>query len=930
MVKPLSTFFLSTLLLVAYCVADEAENEDDNTKVDSHAASKSVTYDARSVIINGKRELLFSGAIHYPRSTPDMWPHLIQKSKRGGINTIETYVFWNAHEPVQGQFNFEGQYDLVKFIKLIHQHNMYAVLRLGPFVQAEWNNGGLPYWLREVPNIIFRSDNEPYKEHMQRFVTMIVKKMKEEKLFAPQGGPIVLAQIENEYNTIQLAYREKGDSYVQWAAKMALSLDVQIPWIMCKQKDAPDPVINTCNGRHCGDTFSGPNKPNKPSLWTENWTTQFRVFGDPPSQRSAEDLSYSVARFFSKNGSMVNYYMYHGGTNFGRTSSSFTSTRYYDEAPLDEYGLLREPKWGHLRDVHKSLILGKRALLWGTPTVEKLSPELEAIVWQQPGTPVCTAFLANNNTQQPQVMNFKGQQYLLPPRSISILPDCKTVVFNTNQITAQHNSRKFVRSEIANKNFNWEMYREVPPTETAMKSPGPLEHWILSKDTTDYVWFMAQLKLEARDLPMKKDVVPTLRVASEGHGVYAFINGEYIGTEHGSKVEKNFVFQKPAPFKEGNNYIALFSFVVGLPDSGAYMERRYAGPRSITILGLNTGTLDITDNGWSHQVGIVGENKKVFTEEGSKSVKWSKAEQGGPITWYKGSFDAPEGNNPVLITMDGMGKGMVWINGNNIGRYWVSYLSPLKTSTQPEYHIPRSFLKPKDNLIVIFEEEKGIPKAVYISTANRDTICSVMGEHYPPSPRWFENKAGIVRPLVNDLKPKVELTCPDQKKIAAVEFASFGDPFGSCGSYVQGNCTAPASKQVVEKLCLGKPTCKIPVEAAEFGNMIGACAPNAPKTLAVQVVCENYRKRVHKLKDSELSLQELDVFESRLKHFGRVHLRPTGDKLSELLSLPSYLPPPLPRRDALRLHVFFVVVLLTVNLICALNLMMIVLEQHQT
>ncbi|KAK8582514.1 hypothetical protein V6N13_069291 [Hibiscus sabdariffa] len=833
----LSTFFLSTLL-VAYCAADvgKAESEDD-TKVDSHAASKGVTYDARSVIINGKRELLFSGAIHYPRSTPDMWPDLMQKAKRGGLNTIETYVFWNGHEPVQGQYNFEGEYDLVKFIKLIHQNRMFAVLRLGPFVQAEWNNGGLPYWLREVPNIIFRSDNEPYKEHMQRFVTMIVNKMKEEKLFAPQGGPIVLAQIENEYNTIQLAYREKGDSYVQWAAKMALGLNVQIPWIMCKQKDAPDPVINTCNGRHCGDTFIGPNKPNKPALWTENWTTQFRVFGDPPSQRSAEDLSYSVARFFSKNGSMVNYYMYHGGTNFGRTSSSFTSTRYYDEAPIDEYGLLREPKWGHLLDVHKSLNLGKRALLWGVPTVEKLGPDLEAIVWQQPGTPVCIAFLANNNTQQSQVMNFKGQPYLLPPRSISILPDCKTVVFNTNLITAQHNSRKFVRSEIANRNFNWEMYREVPPPETAMKTPGTQEHWILSKDTTDYIWFIAQLKLEARDLPIKKDVIPTLRVASEGHGIHAFINGEYIGTEHGSKVEKNFVFQKPAPFKEGNNHIAILSFVVGLPDSGAYMEHRYAGPRSITILGLNTGTLDISGNGWSHQVGIDGEKKKIFTEEGSKSVKWTKPDQGGAITWYKGHFDAPEGNNPVLITMDGLGKGMVWINGHNIGRYWMSYLSPLNAPTQSEYHIPRAFIKPKDNLIVIFEEERGSPKAVFISTANRNTICSVVGEQHPPSPRGFENKAGIVRPLVNDLKPKAELICPDQKKIAAVEFASFGDPFGNCGSYVQGNCTAPASKQVVEKHCLGKPTCKIPVEAAEFGNISGACAPNMPKTLAVQVIC---------------------------------------------------------------------------------------------
>lgn len=96
--------------------------------------------------------------------------------------------------------------------------------------------------------------------------------------------------------------------------------------------------ISACNGRHCADTFQGPNGDDKPLLWTENWTAQYRVFGDPPSQRAAEDIAFSVARFFAIGGSLVNYYMYYGGTSFGRTTSSFVTTRYYDEAPLDEFG----------------------------------------------------------------------------------------------------------------------------------------------------------------------------------------------------------------------------------------------------------------------------------------------------------------------------------------------------------------------------------------------------------------------------------------------------------------------------------------------------------------------------------------------------------------------------------------------------------------
>ncbi|KAJ6906384.1 beta-galactosidase 13-like [Populus alba x Populus x berolinensis] len=487
-----------------------------------------VTYDERSLIINGKRELLFSGSIHYPRSTPDMWPELILKAKRGGLNVIQTYVFWNIHEPEQGKFNFEGPYDLVKFIKTIGENGMFATLRLGPFIQAEWNHGGLPYWLREIPDIIFRSDNAPFKHHMEKFVTKIIDMMKEEKLFASQGGPIILSQIENEYNTVQLAYKNLGVSYIQWAGNMALGLNTGVPWVMCKQKDAPGPVINTCNGRHCGDTFTGPNKPNKPSLWTENWTAQFRVFGDPPSQRSAEDTAFSVARWFSKNGSLVNYYMYHGGTNFDRTAASFVTTRYYDEAPLDEYGLQREPKWGHLKDLHRALNLCKKALLWGKPNVQKLSADVEARFYEQPGTKVCAAFLASNNSKEAETVKFRGQEYYLPARSISILPDCKNVVYNTMTVVSQHNSRNFVKSRKKNK-LEWNMYSETIPAQLQVDSSLPKELYNLTKDKTDYVWYTTTINVDRRDMNERKRINPVLRVASLGHAMVAFVNGEFIG-----------------------------------------------------------------------------------------------------------------------------------------------------------------------------------------------------------------------------------------------------------------------------------------------------------------------------------------------------------------------------------------------------------------
>ncbi|KAI5335791.1 hypothetical protein L3X38_025925 [Prunus dulcis] len=232
-----------------------------------------VTYDGRSLIIKGERRILFSGSIHYPRSTPEMWGSLIGKAKEGGLDVIQTYVFWNLHEPQPGQYNFSGRYDLVKFMKEIQAQGLYACLRIGPFIESEWTYGGFPFWLHDVPDIVYRSDNEPFKFYMQNFTTKIVNMMKSEGLYASQGGPIILSQIENEYQNIEAAFHEKGPAYVRWAAQMAVELQTGVPWVMCKQTDAPDPVINTCNGMRCGQTFGGPNSPNKPSLWTENWTS---------------------------------------------------------------------------------------------------------------------------------------------------------------------------------------------------------------------------------------------------------------------------------------------------------------------------------------------------------------------------------------------------------------------------------------------------------------------------------------------------------------------------------------------------------------------------------------------------------------------------------------------------------------------------------
>ncbi|KAF2292103.1 hypothetical protein GH714_011094 [Hevea brasiliensis] len=402
-----------------------------------------------------------------------MWPSLIGKAKEGELDVIQTYVFWNLHEPQPGEYDFNGR-------------------NFGEIHKGNPSTRGLPFWLHDVPGIVYRSDNQPFK-------------------------------IENEYGNIESAFGGKGTSYVRWAANMAVDLQTGGPWIMCKQNDAPDPVINTCNGMKCGETFGGPNSPTKPSLWTENWTSFYQVYGGEPYIRSAQDIAFHVALFIAKNGSYVNYYMYHGGTNFGRTASAYVITGYYDQAPIDEYGLIRQPKWGHLKELHSVIKSCSSTLLEGAQTNLSLGPLQQAYVFETQGGG-CAAFLVNNNSNNATV-EFRNKSYELLPKSISILPDCQNILFNTAKVNVESNKRIMTSTCKMNGVDKWEKYTDVIPNylDTAIRSKTLLEHMNTTKDKSDYLWYTFSFQ------PTSSCTQPLLHVESLAHVAYAFVNNKYAG-----------------------------------------------------------------------------------------------------------------------------------------------------------------------------------------------------------------------------------------------------------------------------------------------------------------------------------------------------------------------------------------------------------------
>ncbi|XP_059431851.1 beta-galactosidase-like isoform X2 [Corylus avellana] len=824
------------------------------------SAAASVTYDHRAIMINGQRRILISGSIHYPRSTPEMWPDLVQKAKEGGLDVIQTYVFWNGHEPSQGKYYFEDRYDLVKFIKLVQQAGLYVHLRIGPYVCAEWNFGGFPVWLKYVPGISFRTDNGPFKAAMQKFTEKIVSMMKAEKLFETQGGPIILSQIENEFGPVEWEIGAPGKAYTKWAAQMAVGLDTGVPWIMCKQEDAPDPVIDTCNGFYC-ENFK-PNKDYKPKMWTENWTGWYTEFGGPVPHRPAEDLALSVVRFIQNGGSFVNYYMYHGGTNFGRTAGGpFIATSYDYDAPIDEYGLPREPKWGHLRDLHKAIKLCESALVSVDPTVTSLGNNQEAHVFKSKSG-ACSAFLANYDTKSSAKVSFGNAQYDLPAWSISILPDCKTVVFNTARLGAQSSQIKMTS---VNSAFSWQSYNEETASaddDDATTMVGLWEQVNVTRDVTDYLWYLTDINIDPSEGFLKNGQSPLLTIYSAGHALHVFINGQLsgkygsckimssttliwlihqllilnAGTVYGGLENPKLTFSDYIKLGAGINKISLLSVAVGLPNVGTHFETWNAGVLGpVTLKGLNEGTRDLSKQKWSYKIGLKGEALSLHTVSGSSSVEWVKGSlvaRKQPLTWYKATFSAPGGNEPLALDMNSMGKGQIWINGQSIGRHWPAYIArggcgdcsyagtytdkKCRTNcgeaSQRWYHVPRSWLNSGGNLLVVFDEWGGDPTGISLVKRTTGSVCADIFEGQPTLKSWDMLTSGKIN------RPKAHLWCPPGQKISQIKFASYGMPQGTCGSFREGSCHAHKSYDAAEKNCIGQESCSVTVAPEVFGG----------------------------------------------------------------------------------------------------------------
>ena len=296
---------------------------------------------------NGAPHRIFSGALYYFRVPAACWEDRILKCRACGLNTIETYVAWNLHEPRQGTFCFEGDLDIRRFVQLAGHHGLDVILRPGPYICSEWDLGGLPSWLLADAGMQLRTMHPGYLSAAEGYLDQLMAQVGD--LQCEQGGPIIAMQVENEYGSFG-----NNQEYLRWTEEALRRRHVST--LLFTSDGAEDAMLQggtlphllkTVNfGSRAGEAFAKLREYQKegPLMCMEFWNSWFSHWGEPRNPRTPADSAQALREILEADGS-VNIYMMHGGTNFGflnganfdRTYQS-TVTSYDLDAPLNERG----------------------------------------------------------------------------------------------------------------------------------------------------------------------------------------------------------------------------------------------------------------------------------------------------------------------------------------------------------------------------------------------------------------------------------------------------------------------------------------------------------------------------------------------------------------------------------------------------------------
>ena len=328
----------------------------------------------KTFLLNGKPFVVKAAEVHYPRIPRPYWEHRIKMCKALGMNAVCIYIFWNIHEQQEGQFNFTGNNDVAEFCRLAQKNGMYVIVRPGPYVCAEWEMGGLPWWLLKKKDIRLRERDPYFMERVKIFEQKVGEQLA--PLTIQRGGPIIMVQVENEYGSYgeDKPYVSEIRDCLRGIYGKELAL-FQCDWSSNFEKNGLDDLTWTMNfgtGANIDQQFRrlGELRPNAPKMCSEFWSGWFDKWGARHETRPAKDMVEGMDEMLSK-GISFSLYMTHGGTSFGHwagaNSPGFAPdvTSYDYDAPINEYGHAT-PKFWELRKMMEKYNDGKKM-----PTVPK-------------------------------------------------------------------------------------------------------------------------------------------------------------------------------------------------------------------------------------------------------------------------------------------------------------------------------------------------------------------------------------------------------------------------------------------------------------------------------------------------------------------------------------------------------------------------------
>lgn len=568
-----------------------------------------VEFKEDAVRIRGEKVQIISGAIHYFRVPRELWRDRLEKLLQCGLNCVETYMCWNLHEPEEGVFDFSGMLDFEAYIKLAQELGLYVIIRPGPYICAEWDNGGLPYWLMVKEGIEFRRMNQPYLDAVRNYYHVIMPKLRE--LQIDNGGPIIAMQVENEYGSYGC-----DKEYLKALRQMSIEEGITVPLFtadgasdICIQggnlEDSPQALtfgsksINALN-------ISKKYRPNDPFFCMEFWLGWYDFWGcGNHIGRTAEEVA-NEADDILRMGGNINFYMFHGGTNFAFYNGAnmhpgqpyIADTTSYDyDAPLSEAGDATE-KFFQIRSV-----------------VKKYRPDAPF------GTP-----------ENSRKMGYGKVDFTQYAELFDALPDLAESVHAV--------SPKCM--EKLGQGFGFTHYR----TRISGPARAPLYLW----DVKD----RAQLYLDGK------------------HIHTYFRNDESNATP-----------------------------VIDIPPGGAQLDilvenmgRINYGPfTGIDFKGINGGVSLSNQYLFNWEMRTLPlddvQMKKLAYKPFKEVVKNRPA-------FYKGTWEIGEAGD-TFIKFPGT-KGVIWVNGHNLGRYW--NMGPGNT-----LYVPAPFLKKGTNEVVVFELE---------------------------------------------------------------------------------------------------------------------------------------------------------------------------------------------------------------------------------